>query len=122
MSEFEAIEAVTALLENGMTSFTVYFSFTFAYLTASYLVAAALTKFQAIALSALYVVSAESTGVAVYGCQQAIEDIQNTYPSAVIDSMLIWDMRYWHAYILFLFIAVIILSLYFMYNRRRQVK
>ena len=119
MSESEAIEAVSLLLDNAIASFTACFSFTFAYLTASYLVGAQLSNFQAKAVSILYVVAAASPAVSVVGCQFAMAKIQNEYPSAVIDDLLMWDMRIWHIYVATLFVSVILLSLYFMYDCRR---
>ena len=118
MSELEAVEAVSELLANAISSFTVHFSFTFAYLTASYLVGRSLSKFQAIAVSVLYVTSATITALTVYGNQQAIEEVQLTYPSKVIDRLLMFDMTVWHAVSGVLFTAVVLLSLYFMYNVR----
>jgi hypothetical protein len=122
MSELDAVEAVSALLANAMTSFTVYFSFTFAYLTVCYLAGARLSKFQAIAVSILYIVSASSTGMTVIGNQRAIEQIQISFPSIVIDRLLMFDMSFWHAYAGTLFIAIAALSLYFMYDCRRLSK
>jgi len=118
MSELDAVEAVSELLANAISGFTVNFSFTFAYLTASYLVGQALTKFQAIAVSILYTASAILTGLTVYGIQQGIEEVQLSYPSKVIDRMLMFDMSVWHRLSGVLFTSVVILSLYFMYNIR----
>ena len=118
MSELEAVEAVSELLANAISAFTVYFSFTFAYLTASYLVGRSLSNFQTAAVSVLYVISATVTGLTVFGSQQAIEEVQQTYPSKVIDRLLMFDMDIWHGISGVLFTTVVLLSLYFMYNVR----
>ena len=118
MSELEAVEAVSELLANAISAFTVYFSFTFAYLTACYLVGRSLSKFQAVAVSALYVATATITGLTVYGNQQAIGEVQSSYPSNVINQLIIFDIDIWHGISAVLFIAVVLVSLYFMYNVR----
>ncbi len=119
MSEAEAIEGITGLLDSGIASFTVFFSFTFAYLTVCYLVGTNLSRFQAVSISMLYVVSAAPTAVTVIGVQRAMAEIQKSSPSIVIDDLMLWDVLYWHTYTMALFVSVIILSLYFMYDIRR---
>jgi len=121
MSELDALEAVNGFAANGISSFTVFFSFTFAYLTASYFVGSRLSKFQSAAVSFLYVGSVTSTALTVVGCQKAVAEIQISHPSAVIDHFVMWDVRYWHYYIIVLFGTVIMLSLYFMYDCRKVI-
>ena len=121
MSELDALEAVSGFTANAIAAFTVYFSFTFAYLTASYFVGSHLSKFQAAAVSFLYVVSAVSAALTVIGCQQAVAEIQISHPSPVIDQLLLWDIRYWHYYVVILFTSVIMLSLYFLYDCRKVI-
>ena len=120
MSELQAIEAVAALLSNAITSFAVFFSFTFAYLTVCYLAAHNLSKFQSTAVSILYIFVTVSVMLTVYGNQVAIGEIQKSHPSVAIDSLLIWDVEYWHFYIAFMFVLVTSLSLYFMYDCRKK--
>jgi len=121
MSELDALEAVNGFSANAISSFTVFFSFTFAYLTASYFVGSRLSKFQSSAVSFLYVGSVSSTALTVVGCQKAVAAIQISHPSVVIDQFVQWDVRYWHYYVIFLFVSVIMLSLYFMYDCRKAI-
>jgi hypothetical protein len=120
MTEAESIEGISALLASGLTAFTVFFSFTFAYLTVAYLAGPSLSKFQAIAVSVLYVASVASTGLTVFAVQQAMGEIQTTASSAVIDKLMIWDATVWHTFSILLFLSVITLSLYFMHDMRRK--
>ncbi|MFT4561069.1 MAG: hypothetical protein ACI9BW_000809 [Gammaproteobacteria bacterium] len=119
MTELEALEAIAAFTSNGISAFTIYYSFTFAYLTACYLVASKLSKFQATAVSLLYVASAAIAAFTVFGSQQTIWEIMNTYPT-VMDRNKLWDFQVWSGVTGFVFAAGIVLSLYFMYDCRRD--
>ena len=58
MNEADALELVAIYGANGLTSFTMYVTFTTAFLVATYLIGARLTGKQAIALCGLYIFSA----------------------------------------------------------------
>jgi len=62
MTEAEAIETLSILGANGATYFTLFTTFTFAYLTVAYFVGASLTRFQCIAVSAIYFFTASMMG------------------------------------------------------------
>ena len=63
MTEPEALEVMAAHGANAITSFTIYVSVTFAYLAATHLVGAKLSRFQCVGISALYVFSASSVAL-----------------------------------------------------------
>ena len=54
MSESDAIEALSEISLNATTYVSIFISVTFAYLTVAYLVGKQLTRFQCLAVSALY--------------------------------------------------------------------
>ena len=120
MLELDAFEVIASFAANALASFTIYFSFTFAYLPVCYLVGSNLSKFQAIAVSILYLVSSASVAITVVGNQMAIAEMQKMYPSVIIDRLLVWDARWWHVYVIILFVSVTIVSFYFMYDCRRK--
>jgi hypothetical protein len=57
MTEPEVMEMVNLYAGNGLTSYTIWVSFTFAYLTVAYLVGAKLTNIQHFIVSSLYVIT-----------------------------------------------------------------
>jgi hypothetical protein len=119
MTELETIEAVAILGSNALAAFTIYYSFTFAYLTVCYLVGTRLSRFQTAAISILYVISATSASLSVVGHQQAMTAIMETHPS-VLNQITLWDLRLWGPGLIFLLVSGIFLSLYFLYDCRRR--
>ena len=73
MTEAEALEVAGIFAANAITSFSVYITFTMAYLVAAFYTGRQLTRFQVAVASALYVFAASSSilsllnNVAVYG-------------------------------------------------------
>ena len=119
MTELETVEAVAILGSNALAASTIYYSFTFAYLAVCYLVGTHLSRFQTVAISILYVVSATTTMLSVIGHAQAMTAIMETHPS-VLNQIMLWDTRLWGIGVFFLFGSGIVLSLYFMYDLRRR--
>ena len=74
-----------------------------------------LSSFQAIAASALYVISAVSTVMAMMGYLQAQYAIQATTVT-VLDRLPGWNAGLWICYMLVTLIAGILVSLYFMWQ------
>ena len=71
MTEAEALEVLSEFANNTATYFTMFVSFTFAYLTVTYLVGKSLSRFQSLAISGLYVISALVSGITTVGWAQA---------------------------------------------------
>ena len=57
MTEADALEVAGIFAGNALNAFSVYISFTTAYLVAAYYVGARLTSFQSLAVSGLYLVA-----------------------------------------------------------------
>ena len=63
MAEAEVFEVGAAWVANAITAFTIYISFTFAYLTAAYVIGKGLSRFQVAVINVLYTLSAASASV-----------------------------------------------------------
>ncbi len=93
MTEAEALEVAGIYAGNAITSFTVYVTFTMAYLVASYYVGARLTSFQTIAVSALYLFASAApmlslvTNILIYGEALTVSAIGQNAP---LSSGIVW--------------------------------
>lgn len=121
MTEQEAIVALAALGDVFGSFATVYFSITFAYISAAYLVGDALSRFQCFAVSLLYVVSASIFGGSTIGYADAWITVKMQHRSTLDDVWMMQDMG-WVPVTVIMVIATTSLSLYFMYDvRKKQV-
>ena len=119
MSEQEAIEALSDVAANAATYFSVFISLTFAYLTVAYLVGASLNRFQLILISAIYVLSSSmmaGTVVVWTGAWLKLYHREQT----VFTGSWIAELPYWIEGLSVLLIAVLVASIYFMYDIRRR--
>jgi hypothetical protein len=119
MNDAELLEALAAWSANGINSFTVYISITFAYLTASYFVGKALSRSQTIILSGLYIVSALSAALSNLAAMDALRILMETYPN-LLDSSPYFKLDLWIVFMNTICTLGIILSLYFMYQVRND--
>ncbi len=119
MTEAEAIELLLTCISNTIAGFTIYISFTFAYLTAAFFVGSKLTLFQTIAGSGLYIASAASAIGSNFSNLTAYRLIMADTPT-VLDSLYIMHAEPWIPYMLVMQGAGMLLSLYFMYDVRRR--
>ena len=94
MSEADAFELVAIYTANTTSFLTVYISFTFAYLTVAYFVGKALSPYQAIFVSGLFVVAALSMAACSVAQVQVIERLMSATPS-LLDSLTLWNPRFW---------------------------
>jgi hypothetical protein len=121
MTEAEAFEMALMASSNTVTTFTVYITFTFAYLIASFTAGARLTALQAFIASTLYVFSVLSTSLNTFSDLQyfkiAISHATNLTPPGAVNSA-----DFWIAYLSVLQGAGIIASLYFMWSVRHPKK
>ena len=117
MTEAEVLALSIEYSTSALTAFTVYASFTFAYLITAFYVGERLNSFQAIAASGMYVISAGSTVMAMFGYLQAQYAIGATKVT-VLDSLAVWNADLWLSYMLVTLISGILISLYFMWQVR----
>ena len=117
MTEAESIELVSIITANALTGFTIYISFTFAFLTAVHFVGDTLTRVQAISASVIYLLCAGSAALTTLGNLEGANAIMNENPN-VLSSVPMWNPGTWQIGMSFLFFVVIIASLVFFYSVR----
>lgn len=119
MTESEVIEAINLHAANAMNGFTIYISFTFAYLVAAYSVGAKLSIRQSSIISLLYVLAASSFALTTITHTQSFGVIVKAYPDFA--HSVFWHTP-WTGWASTIQIGGIISSLYFMYDIRKKSK
>ena len=118
MTEAEAYELALMASANGVTSFTVYITFTFGYLAAAYFAGDKLTTSQVVTVSALYLFSALSAMLNLISdldyMGTALSHAPNLAPEGALNGA-----EFWTAYMSILMGVGILASLYFMWSIRR---
>ena len=117
MTEPEVIESMAILGDGAVNVFTVFISVTFAYLTVAYFVGRSLSRFQLLAISGLYFVTAATMGATCVACVLAWEKLAPRYPS-VLNDIPFFTIGIWHLVMACIFTVGIVVSFYFMYNIR----
>ena len=120
MTEAEALEVAGIWSGHILTAFTIYISFTFAYLVAVFYVGARLTSIQAFFASALYAFAAASSVLAQIGYMQTQFRILNEVPTLLDGVFLVTEGDFWIPYMGIMEFAGILLGIYFMWSIRRQ--
>ena len=116
MNEADAIGALGDIADNAGTFVGMWISVTFAYLTAAYIIGSAMSRFQCLAITALYIVTAFFVGSAAFVHTQAwlrFNESQSTIYSAL------WLPPFDGGVAAFL-VGGTLLPLYFMYNVRQS--
>ena len=119
MTEAEALEVLSDFATNVATYFTMFVSFTFAYLTVAYLVGKSLSRFQCIAASALYIVSAFVAGVTASGWGDAWLTLK-AREQTMLSEVWVFEKPGWLPTIVILLSSIALTSLYFMYDVRKK--
>ncbi len=118
MSEAEALEVAGIWSGLILTAFTIYISFTFAFLVTVFYVGTRLNALQAVFGTALYVFAATSTILAQVGYMQAQFTILAEVPSALDDLFLVTSGSFWIPYLTTIQTAGVVLGVYFMWSVR----
>ena len=121
MTESETLQVLSYFAENTATYFTMFVSFTFAYLTVAYFVGRSLSQFQCLAVSGLYVISAAVSGSTTVGWAQAWT-LLRTQQKTMLDGVWMFNDIGWIGAVSFLLVTIALVSLYFMYDVRRKSK
>ena len=121
MTEAEINTALSDLGANAATFYTAFFSFTFAYLTAAYLIGEALTVFQAWLVSILFFIIATMFGATGWGYADAWLRLRARGPS-ILDEVFVFGVPGWSSALGLMTIASIFASLYFMLDIRRRAR
>ena len=117
MNEPEVLEIINLFASNAMTSFSIWATFTFAYLTAAYLAGSQLTKFQVITVSSLYFAAAGAFALSGITHLRSIDEIFSAYPDFVPSDY--WNLP-WTVLGFVMTIGGMGASLYFLYDIRKQ--
>ena len=122
MSEAEVLELIAVWGANTITAFTVYISFTFAYLVTAFVAGPRLTKFQAFIASGLYILAAGATVLAEVVWLQGMFAISEAHPT-VVSSLTLFNGEFWVKGMSSILGMGMLISLYFMWRvRRRKVQ
>jgi len=117
MSEYEVLEIVNLYASNAMNSFSIWATFTFAYLTAAYLAGLRLSRFQVITISSLYFIAAAAFALSGITHLRSFEETFSVYPDFVPSEY--WNLP-WTIFAYILVIGGMAASLYFMYDVRTK--
>ena len=117
MTEVEALELIATYTANALESFSLYLSFTAAFLITAYFVGNNLTGFQTFAASSLYCTAAVSAFLALMASVQAWVAIKES-TSTVLDSVPIYSPSLWLTMMPLILAPGILVSLYFMWSIR----
>lgn len=119
MTEAETLELIAVWGAITITAFTVYISFTFAYLATAFIAGPRLTQFQASIASRLYVLAAGMTVLAEIVWLQGLFAIHDANPSVVKD-LTLFNRGFWVTGMATILTSGIFISLYFMWRVRRS--
>jgi hypothetical protein len=119
MTEYEYIDAMATLRDSVGFHAMNYITILFAYLVAGYFAGQALSRFQAIAVTMLYIILCPMPGIAAYAAaveytQMALEFQEKFRPE---EQIYFW-VQYFHVSWLVVFPATLTLSIVFMVQSR----
>ena len=120
MSEAEAIEALTNIGETAGAFYSMWISVTFAYLTVAYLVGQSLTRFQTLAISAIYIFAAWVFGSSAQGYAGSWNRLSLRENTILSESWVFSATPYHGETTAVLVVGGTLLSLYFMHNIRAR--
>lgn len=119
MTESEVLEVVNLFAGNAISSFSLWVTFTFAYLTATYLVGARLTSIQAITVSFLYLVAAGAFALSRVTHARSFEETFSAYPDFIPSDY--WNLP-WSILGYVMCLSGMAASFYFMYDIRKNMQ
>jgi hypothetical protein len=122
MNEADLVEALQSSIELALASFALYLTITFAYLTVAFLAGSRLTKFQATAVSGLYLSAALATTLACLLSHQMMGDLFSSLSSdaQMFSNIRLMNPVFWKFYIFSILSFGMLVSLYFMIDCRRS--
>ena len=122
MNEADLVEAIQNSVELALTAFVLYLTVTFAYLTVAFLAGSKLTRFQAIAVSGLYLTAAVASTLSCFTFHQMLGKLLLNLSSTtqLFSKIALMNADFWKFYIASLLSLGMLVSLYFMYDCRRS--
>ena len=116
MNESEVLEAINLHAANGINSFTIFLSFTFAYITAAYLAGAKLTTLQVSIVTCIYISAAFGWVASTLTHTHSFETLVAQYPEYMPSPLWRISFSFLAAFVQ---VPATLASLYFMYDVRR---
>ena len=122
MNEADLVEAIQNSIELALTAFGLYLTVTFAYLLVAFVAGSKLTKFQATAVSGLYLSAAVATTLSCLASHQMLGELLTDLSSTtqIFSEIRLMNPEFWKLYIFSLLSLGMLVSLYFMYDCRRS--
>ena len=115
MTEAEVIELAATCAANSFAAFTIYISFTFGFLATAFFVGSKLTRFQALAATGMYLVTAGTMALAVVIWLQGLFLVLNSQ-NTVLDALPLMNGSVWVVVISMITTVGMLVSLYFMWD------
>jgi len=122
MNEADLVEAIHNSIELVLAAFGLYLTVTFAYLLVAFVAGSKLTKFQATAVSGLYLSAAVAATLSCLTCHQMMGELLTDLSSTtqIFSEIRLMNAEFWKLYIFSLLSFGMLVSLYFMYDCRRS--
>ena len=115
MTEAEVIELAATCAANSFAAFTIYISFTFGFLATAFFVGSKLTRFQALAATGMYLVTAGTMASAAVIWLQGVFLVLNSQ-NTVLDALPLMNGSVWVVVISMITTVGMLVSLYFMWD------
>jgi len=115
MTEPEVMEMVNLYASNALNCYSLWVSFTFAYLTVAYLVGAKLTNIQLFIASSLYVITGIAFTLAAVTYTESFQELISSYPD--FRPTELW-LAPWTLFTSIILGGGMLASLYFMWDIR----
>ena len=122
MVEADAIAALTNIGEVAATYTGMWLSVTFGYLTVAYFLGKSLSRFQCLAISALYVVFAVIFASVTIGFVDSFWLLRAREKTIIDEAWIFSSLPGYLEGTAFVLLAATLVSLYFMYNVRQREK
>jgi hypothetical protein len=122
MTQAELWEMNFMCIANALTAFSIYLTVAFAYLATAYFVGKKLSGLQTFVVSGLFIFASIS---AIGGCMAQLRrasefQLQLASQSEELLLMPLTNASFWKTYMPLLMASGVLVSLYFMFDRRRQ--
>ena len=119
MNEFDVMELILLHAENVISSFTVFLSLLFSYMTVAYLAGKKLSTVQMAIISLIYSAASISWILSALTNAYSFESVVAEYPEYIRTSL--WELP-WSILVIIVTCSATVASLYFMYDVRRERK
>lgn len=120
MTEAEALELVLFSVDNAIGSLSLFVSVTCAYMTVAYVVGSKLSRFQALAVSGLYIFTAGVFIITTYVHVRTWGELQRGVPEGItaMNNVALWNESFWAYYSTSACVIGMGICLYFMWDVR----